>query len=119
MKLVKGYFQIGGETCLYFKYDFIGEINIEAENNDYNEKSVNEYKSWKANQFPIKSITSLGDSSKSFGAEKLSRCLCRSMVILMEKIITEEAVQPDGADILTVHKCFYLLIRLQKVFMRL
>jgi hypothetical protein len=69
-EISKGYFQIGGETCLYFKYDFIGEINIEAENNDYNEKSVNEYKSWKANQFPIKSITSLGDSSKSFGAEK-------------------------------------------------
>ena len=69
-EISKGYFQIGGETCLYFKYDFIGEINIEAENNDYNEKSVNEYKSWKTNQFPIKSITSLGDSSKSFGAEK-------------------------------------------------
>ena len=69
-EISKGYFQIGGETCLYFKYDFIGEINIEAENNDYNEKSVNEYKSWKANQFPIKSITSLGDLSKSFGAEK-------------------------------------------------
>ncbi len=69
-EISKGYFQIGGETCLYFKYDFIGEINIEAENNDYNEKSVNEYKSWKTSQFPIKSITSLGDSSKSFGAEK-------------------------------------------------
>jgi len=69
-EISKGYFQIGGETCLYFKYDFIGEINIEAENNDYNEKSVNEYKLWKANQFPIKSITSLGDLSKSFGAEK-------------------------------------------------
>ena len=69
-EISKGYFQIGGETCLYFKYDFIGEINIEFEDKDYNEKSVNEYKSWKTNQFPIKSITSLGDSSKSFGAEK-------------------------------------------------
>ena len=69
-EISKGYFQIGGETCLYFKYDFIGEINIEVEDKDYNEKSVNEYKSWKTNQFPIKSITSLGDSSKSFGAEK-------------------------------------------------
>ncbi len=69
-EISKGYFQIGGETCLYFKYDFIGEINIEVEDKDYNEKAVNEYKLWKTNQFPIKSITSLGDSSKSFGAEK-------------------------------------------------
>ena len=119
-EISKGYFQIGGETCLYFKYDFIGEINIEAENNDYNEKSVNEYKSWKTNQFPIKSITSLGDSSKSFGAEKEVKPMFMSVYgILMAKIITGEAVQPDGVDILTVHKCFYLPIRLQKVFMRL
>ena len=69
-KISKGHFQIGGETCLYFKYDLIGEINIEFENVEYNAISVSEYRSWKENQFPIKSITSLGDFSKSFGAEK-------------------------------------------------
>ncbi|GIS33434.1 MAG: hypothetical protein Ct9H90mP4_13480 [Gammaproteobacteria bacterium] len=52
-EISKGYFQIGGETCLYFKYDFFGEINIEFEDKDYNEKSVNEYKSGKQINFQL------------------------------------------------------------------
>lgn len=66
----KASFQIGGETCLYFKYDFLGQVDISIDSLSLDSATINEYRNWKSNQIPLKSIRSIGDRSKSFGAEK-------------------------------------------------